>query len=268
MSKSSASVSEKQFPANPQVLIKYDPEAAPLVLAKSATAALTKVRSVSAITTPKQLESVSTIISDAITTSEEVEGFLNGLRAAIERACDRVREIPGYEDFEGSFTCRKWGLRKLLNDGISHVKSMRAKYLSDEQEKVRLAQIEADKKQVRINEENAKRAAIAAKAVGADKGTVGTIYRGIMSTAAPIVESKAASVAESVGAGLRYNYTAKITSLKSFLGFCLNNPSMLATLTVAIPEIEKAFRNMARDQKEQFIYPGIEFVKTPVDVRR
>ena len=90
----------------------------------------------------------------------------------------------------------------------------------------------------------------------------------MLATPAPIVESKAQQVAQDVGAGLRYKWTAKITSLKSFLGFCLANPVMLATLASAVPDIEKAFGKMASDQKEQFKYPGIEYVRTPVDVSR
>lgn len=268
MAKDSTAASASQIPDNPQVLIRYSPENAPLALAKGATAMLARIQTAKAITNPKQLESVSEIINEAQITSEEVEQFIGSLREKIQAACNRVREIDGYEDFEATLTIRKWSLRQLLNDGIGRMKGMRAQFLSDEKERVNRAQLAKQAEQDRINKKAADDAAKAAKAAGASRETIADIKENVMATPAPIVESKAANVAQEMGAGLRYSYTAQITSLKSFLGTCLNNQALFNTLAAAVPDIEKAFRKMASDQKEAFAYPGITFRKTPIDVSR
>jgi hypothetical protein len=268
MAKNSTAVSEKQISENPLVLIKYDPENALALLATNTTKRLATINGVKAITNPKQLESVSEIINEAQIDSESVETFIVSLREKIQGAAARFREIEGFEDFEVTLTIRKWSLRQLLNDGIGRLKSMRARFLADEQERINREQLAKQAEQDRINREAADKAAKVAKAAGAGKETVAEIKKEVMATPAPIIESKAQNIAQAAGVSMRYQYTAHITSLKSFLGFCLNNPVMLATLAAAIPDIEKAFRKMASDQKEGFKFPGIEYVKTPIDIGR
>ena len=153
-------------------------------------------------------------------------------------------------------------------DGIRNLRNLRASYLAAEERKKQKAQLDAQAKQDEINRKNAEAAAKSAKAAGADKETVAEIKREVLATPAPIVESKAENVAESLNVSLRYTYSAKITNLKLFLGWALNNDMALNTLANATPDIEKAFRKMAADQKEKFVFPGITFVKNPVDVRR
>lgn len=268
MAKPTGTPEVSQHPDNPLVVIKYSPESAPLVLADNTTKMLTRVQSVKSIANAKQLETATEIISAAKITADEVETFIASLRDGIQHACERVRNLKGYEDFEATLTVRKWGLRTMLVDSISRLRGMRAKFLSDEEARTRRENLEAQAKQDKINETAAAKAQQSAIKAGADKGTAAEIRREVLATPAPIVTSRAASVAQDAGVSIRYKYTAKITSLKSFLGFCLNNPVMLATLSAAVPDIEKSFRKMADDQKEAFKYPGIELVKTPVDVER
>ena len=268
MSKNSTAVSEAQIQPNPTVLIRYQPENAPLVLAENATAMLVRINSAKPITSPQMLEKTSEIISDAQITAGEVETFIESLRSGIQKACERVRELKGYEDFEASLTIRKWSLRQLLTTGISNLKAARANYLDAEERKRQQAQREADEKQRKINEAAAKQAAAAAKSQGADKATVQEIKQEVLATPAPVVESRAQTVAQASGVSLRYTYSAEITSLKSFLGAALNNPVLFNTLVKAVPDIEKAFGAMARDQRELFNFPGMTYKKTPVDVGR
>ncbi len=264
--KDNAGVSQKQA-ENPLVLIKYEPANALPVLSSGAAAALKELRTAK-ITNLRELDSSSNILQRAQFQAEEIEQFKATLREKVQAAAARFREIPGFEDFEVTLTIRKWGLNQLLIDGIRTVKNARAKFLSDEAEKVRRANLEAQAKQDAINKKAADDAAAAAKKAGADKETVQQIKQEVLATPAPIIESKAAAIAENVGASVRYTYAAKITNLKSFLGFVLNNDVMYATMGVAIPDIEKAFKKMAMDQKAAFKYPGIESVMTPVDVAR
>ena len=167
--------------------------------------------------------------------------------------------------FRSTLTIRKWSLRQLLNDGITRLRNVRANYLAEEERKLRQAQLDAQAEQDRINRKAADDAAKAAKAAGADKATVQTIKQEVLATPAPIVTSKALDAATST---VRYGYSAKITDLPKFLKMCLENPVMLNTLKVAIPDMESAFRKMAGDQKENFIYAGITFDKKPIDVGR
>jgi hypothetical protein len=267
MSKDSAGVSQKQVPQNPLVLIKYEPENALPALAGSAALALKNLREVK-ISSVKDLEPASATLDVAERRMEEIEEFKATLRERVQEAASRFRHVPGFEDFEVTLTIRKWTLNQLLADGIRAVRNMRAKFNADEEEKTRRANLQRQAEQDRINKEAADKAAAQAKKAGADTQTVKEIKQNVLATPAPIIESKAEQVSQSLGVSVSYKYSAKITSLKSFLGFALNNDIILATLEKAVPEIEKAFRKMAEDQKERFKYPGIEYVKTPVDVNR
>jgi hypothetical protein len=253
-----------QAQENPIVLIRYQPENAPLQLANETSKMLARIQTVRAVTNIKQREQADEIIADARIASDQVETFLESLRAGIERACSRVREIPGYEDFEGSFTCRKWGIRQRLAAGIASLRNMRANFLAAEEEKLRRENLAKQAEQDRINAEDARKAAADAEKQGADKQTIADIKQAVMETPAPVVTSKAL---ESATSTVRYDYSAQITDLKKFLGLCLNNEVFLNTLKGAIPEIEKQFRKMASDQKEAFSYAGITFAKKPVDVK-
>lgn len=266
MQKTSTSVSARQD--NPQVLIRYVPENAPLVVAQAASKLIARIESVKPIKDAATLEALSETLNEASITSEGVELFVGALREQIQKACERVRELPGYEDFEATLTIRKWSLRQRLGDGIAMLKRARANFLAAEQERVNREQLAKQAQQDKINKEAADKAAAAAKKAGASVETVKEIKQAISEMPAPLVTSRALDTAAASGASVRYQYSAQITSIKSFLGFCLNNPVMLATLGAALPEIEKAFRKMASDQREAFHYPGITFKKTAVDVSR
>lgn len=268
MAKNITVPSLEQLTDNPAVLIRYSPENAPALLASNAMKALAKVQSVKSIESARSLEAASAVIADVQITAQELDTFLDNLRAAIQKACERVREVPGYEDFEGSFTCRKWSLRSLITDGLRRLKDSRARFISDENERVRRENLAKQAEQDRINREAANKAAAEARKQGADKQTVAEIKQTVLATPAPIVTSRAVESAKESGVSLRYSYTAEITSLKSFLGACLSNDVLFNTLTKAIPDIEKAFRGMATDQKELFKFPGMTFKKTPVDIGR
>ncbi len=265
MSKTTSAVQEKQD--NPLVLIKYDPENALAILATNTTKMLARLQGAK-ITNPKTLESSSELIHEAQVTSDEVETFLESLREKIQGAAARFREFEGFEDFEVTLTVRRWALRQLLNDGLSRLKGARALYLAQEAEKTRRGQLAKQAEQDRINREAADKAAKEAKKQGADKQTVADIRENVLATPAPIVASKAAETAKEVGASVRYGYTAEIRDLKKFLGLCLQNEVFLNTLRAAVPDIESAFRKMASDQKESFVYPGISYKRTAIDVGR
>ena len=267
MSKDSTAVSAKQSPENPVVLIKYEPENALGLLATNATKTLASLRKVT-ITNPATLASASEVLSEAEIRADQIEMFKATLREKVQDAAAKFRAIPGYDDFEVTLTIRKWKLNSMLMDAIQNLRNVRASYLAEEDRKLKQKQADADAEQRRINQKAADDAGKAAKASGADKQTIAQIKENVMMTPAPIVESKAQTVAESIGASLRYGYTAKIMDLRKFLTYCLANDAMYATLGQAIPEIEKTFRKMAADQKESFVYPGITFVKTPIDVSR
>jgi hypothetical protein len=251
-------------PDNPTVLIRYEPASAPLVLASSAVAMIQKVQSIKKVENAKQLEAISEIIDEARTTSDDVEAFLNKFRANVDLACAEIRKLRHFEDFEAGLVIRKWGVRSLLGSGITSLRNMRAKFLSDEEERVRREQLAKQAEQDRINAEAARKAAAEAKKQGADKATVAEIKQTVLATPAPIVTSKAL---ESATSTVVYRYTAELYDLKKFLGLCLQNDSMLNTLKKAVPDIESAFRGMATDQKESFDYPGIRFKKTATDRR-
>jgi hypothetical protein len=267
VNKNTTAAPARQSQENPLVRIVYDPENALALLGASIIKTLARVRNVK-ITNVKELEVGSAALADAEIEAERVSVFLAGLRERVQDAASRFADHEGFTNFKVTLTVRQWDEWSNLQDGISKIKSMRARFNDAEAARVRQQQADADAKQAAINKKAADEAAAAAKKAGADKETVAEIRQEVLATPAPIVESKAQQVAQDVGAGLRYKWTAKITSLKSFLGFCLNNPVMLATLSSAIPAIEKAFGKMASDQKEQFKYPGIEYVKEPVDVSR
>lgn len=262
MAKSTATPAATQLSENPLVRIEYNPENALSLLAKNATGTLAQLNGVK-ITNAMQLEKGSSILEDARVRSEEVETFINTLREKVQNAAAKFRDYEGFEDFEVTLTIRKWDLRQLLNDGISRVRSARAKFISDEQERIRREQQQKDAEQARINKEAADKAAKEAKKLGADKQTVADIKQSVMETPAPIVQSK---VLETATSTVRYQYSAKIGDLGTFLKTCLADKTLLTTLMKAIPDMEKAFNNMARDQKELFVYPGIRYKKIPVDV--
>jgi hypothetical protein len=268
LNKNTTATPARQSQENPLVRIVYDPENALAVLGASISKTVTRVLDVMKITNVKELSSASDVLSDAEIEAERVNVFLAGLRERVQESVERFAVFDGFEGIQVTLTVRRWPKWNQLQDGISAIKSMRARFNAAEDRRIKQAQADADANQRRINQRAADEAAKAAKKAGADPESVKQIKQEVLATPAPIVESKAQQIAQDVGAGLRYKWTARITSLKSFLGFCLNNPVMLATLGAAIPEIERAFRKMADDQKEQFKYPGIEYVKTPVDVSR
>jgi anti-sigma28 factor (negative regulator of flagellin synthesis) len=267
MSKDSAAVSPKQEHHNPEVLIRYSPENVLPALSGAAALALKKLNEVK-IVTVKDLVPASEVLAMAEHRMEEIEEFKSMLRERVQEAASQFRTIQGFEDFEVTLTIRKWTLNQLLADGIRAVRNMRAKFNADEEEKTRRANLQRQAEQDRINKEAADKAAASAKKAGADNATVKEIKQNVLATPAPVIESKAEQVSQSLGVSVSYKYTAKLTNLKSFLGFALNNEIILSTLEKAVPDIEKAFRKMAEDQKERFKYPGIEYVKTPVDVNR
>src|ERR1035441_4692010 len=123
MGKSTAASAVPQvLPDNPLVLIKYDPENALAILATNTMKMLAQLNGARAITNAKQLESASEIIGQAQITAEEVEVFINTLREKVQAAAMRFRDFEGFADFEVTLTIRKWGLRQLLNDGITRLK--------------------------------------------------------------------------------------------------------------------------------------------------
>lgn len=252
---------------NPLVRIEYQPANALAELSSNTAAMLTRLQ-LAKVTNVKSLESATEVIRSAQVTEGEIDTFIDTLRERIQQAAEKFRLIPGFEDFSITLTVRQWSLRQRLTAAIWDLKNARAKFLSDEQERVKREQAEKQAAQDRINREAAQKAAAAAKKQGADAATVRDIKESVLATPAPIVESKAVTAAQDAGVSLRYAYTAQITNLKQFLGTCLNNPVLFNTLSAAIPDIEKAFRKMANDQKEAFSYAGIMFKKTPVDVGR
>jgi regulator of protease activity HflC (stomatin/prohibitin superfamily) len=261
---SKTSTVPKPAQENPIVLIRYSPEDALSLLAKNMTTTLAKLNGVK-IQNARQLESASEVLDEARVRSEEVETFLTTLRERVQEAAARFRDFEGFDDFEITLTVRKWSLRQILNDGIQKVRTARANFMADEQEKVRRENLAKQAEQDRINREAAAKAAAEAKKQGADKQNVAEIKQAVLETPAPVVTSRAL---ENATSSVRYAYSAEITNLKSFLGACLNNSTLLATLNSAKPDIEKAFRSMAQSQKEAFGYPGITVVKKPVDVNR
>lgn len=265
MSKTATTIVEKQD--NPLVLIRYSPENALAELATNATKMLARLEEVK-ITNLKTLEPGSELIKEAQITADELETFLAGLRGAVQNALFKFRVFKGLEDIAGNLTITSLRLRANLNGQISRLKSERAQYLAAEQEKTRREQLEKEAEQRRINQEAADKAAREAKKQGADKETVAAIKENVLATPAPIVTSKAAEVAKEAGASVRYGFTAEIYDLKKFLGLCLQNDVFLNTLKAAVPDIESAFRKMASDQRESFVYSGIRYKKTAIDVGR
>lgn len=256
-----------QIADNPLVSIVYSPENSLRILGHDAADVLAKLQGAK-ISNLKTLESASELMHDGEVMAERIETFRVSLVQKVQAAASRFRDINGFEDFEITVTIKRWGLRSLLADSIQRLRGNRAQYLADEQEKARRQQAAIDAEQRRKNQEEADRAAAAAKKAGADKATVAQIKEDVMATPAPIVESRAATVAQSVGASVRYSYSAKITDLRAFLGVVLSNDVLFNTLLAAKPEIEAAFRKMASDQKELFNYAGATFDKKAVDVNR
>ena len=190
MAKDNAGVAQKQVAENPIVRIEYNPENALIVLGSSAASALKAVRKTT-ITNPTQLASATEILNDAEICAEQIEVFKATLRERVQQAIERFRSIPNFEDIGVTLTFRTWSLNQSLMDGIRNLKNLRANYLAEEDRKVRQRQADAEAEQRRKNQENADRAAKAAKAQGADKETIAQIKSDVMATPAPIVESKA-----------------------------------------------------------------------------
>lgn len=266
MAKNSATVSESQLAENPKVSIVYSPEKELLALGNRALEVLVRLRGVK-VNSPRSLEVASEVIQDGQDALDQISAIRGALAQRVADAFEPYKKFPIFHDASINITLTI-PVRQQIETAHRTAKSARATYLAAEDARIKREQMEKQAEQDRINREAAAKAAAEAKKLGADKQTVAAIKEEVLATPAPVVTSKAAEVAQSAGASVRYQYTAKITSLKSFLGFCLNNPVMLATLTAAIPDIEKAFRKMASDQKESFKFPGVEYVKTPVDVNR
>ncbi len=261
MAKNSPAAAQTQIQLNPKVSIVYSPEEKILDLGNRAVRALLKLEAVK-VTNPKTLKEADDVISGASGIQEEIIEVRDALASRVKEAFEPYKRLPLFAGSEINITLSV-PLRQRIDRAYSMTKQSRANYLSAEQERIRRENLAKQAEQDRINAEAAKKAAAEAKKQGADKQTVQDIKMAVMETPAPVVTSKAL---ESATSTVRYQYTAEITSLKSFLGACLNNAVLLNTLAAAIPDIEKAFREMAGDQKEAFNYPGIAFKKTPVDV--
>jgi hypothetical protein len=248
------------------VSIVYSPEKQVVALGENALAILGKLRTV-VVTTPKQLESASETINFAGDVLDEMAEVRDALATRVKDAFEPYKRFAFFAGAEINITL-KIPMKQQLETAYQAGKTRRAQYLDMERLRLQREQLAKQAEQDRINKKAADDAAAAAKKAGADKATVAEIKQAVLATPAPIVESKAANVAEAQNVSLRYNYTAQITDLSRFLAYAIANKVMLNTLAVATPELEKAFRKMATDQKEQFQYPGITFKKTPVDVSR
>jgi hypothetical protein len=253
---------------NPTVMIQYQPENAPIALAKEVASMIACLDATKAITDAEQLEAASIILDAAKTTASDVDVFVDNLRSSIQLACARVRELPGYEDFEATLTVRTWGLRKRLTEGITRVRNFRASYISAEEERVRRAKIVAQQEQERLNRLEADRLAKEAAAAKADTETIEEIKEVVMATPAPVVVSESLDTAKEMKASVRYAYSAKITNFHAFIVGLANNQALYNTLVDHIDEIEGMFRKQAMNEKENFNYPGITFEKRAVDVGR
>ena len=264
MGKSTTASAAKQVAENPLVLIKYDPVNALALLGEAVLKTLPKFAGLK-IANPAQLATASEILRDAQIEEEKVNVFLASLRERVQEAAARFADVKGFTNFKVTLTVRSWDERNQLQDGIAGLRQKRANYLAEEDRKLKQKQAEAQAEQDRINKEAANKAAAAAKKAGANPETVQTIREEVLATPAPIVESKAQTVAESAGASVTYRYYAKITDLPKFLHTCLANESLMNTLKGAIPEIEAAFRTTAQSQKEFFNYPGATFEKRAGD---
>lgn len=259
-----------QIADNPQVLIKYNPEQALVLLGHQSQATLGKLQGIK-ITSVKTLEAASDVLEEATERSGQLETFRTSLVDSVQKAALRFREIPGFEDFEVTLTIKRWGLRSLIANGIENIRRARASFLAAEQKKQRQAQLEAEAKQREANEKAAKEAAAAAKRAGADKVAQEAIKQDVLATPAPILASKVLDTAKAAGATVRYNYKASLQDAESFLRFCLSNEVMLKTVCSDLgiaAAIEKALTPMAKAQREHFNFPGMVFLKEPVDVNR
>lgn len=261
MANTKAVPASTQLAENPKVSIVYAPEEQILEIGNHAVKALAKLKAL-AVRDPKTLSEADIIIRTTSLIQDEILEVRDGLAARVKQAWEPYKSFPLFAGSEINITL-SIPLRQKLEDAYRRTKQSRANYLAAEEEKVRREQLEKQAEQDRINREAAAKAAAEAKKQGADKETVQEIKQAVLATPAPIVTSKALDNATST---VRYQYTAEITNLKSFLGACLNNDVLCNTLASAVPDIEKAFRKMADDQKEAFKYPGITFKKTAADV--
>jgi hypothetical protein len=263
-------VQEKQSADNLTVLIHYNPANALQLLTKDAEETLAVLNSVK-VTSASSLKASITIAEEGELMANRLETFRTSLIASVQKAAERFREIPGFEDFEISLTIRKWGLRTMLQDGIQRLRTSRSNYLAEEDRKLRLEQARKDEEQRRINAENARKAAEQAKKAGADKETVAQIKSEVLSTPAPMVESKTMQAAKEANVGVRYDWYADATDAAKFLVYATSNEVMLKTIaldTKVVKALEDAMRPMARAQKEAFSYPGMTYRKVAVDVQR
>lgn len=267
MGKSNTATTTQQDANNPTVLIKYSTEkqlASMGADARQITTQLAAIKVTNQATLDKSIE--ATDASQSVL--DRIEEFRVTLVEKVRTAGERFTEV---DDF---FAGLKLGVtmslpaRVTLEKELKRVKDERAVYL-DKQEQARVqAQNKLDAEQREKNKKIADQAAASAKQAGADPATVKEIKREILQAPAPMVFSKGIDTAREAGVGLQYDYSAEIYDVKKFLTLCLNNDMMLNTLTKALPDMEGAFRTMATDQKEKFVYEGIRFKKKPKDVQR
>jgi hypothetical protein len=264
--KSSTSSSTPQS-VNPTVLITYNPEKELALLGTTALETLETLRDIK-ITNEDSLH-------ESITATDDSQAVLDRLEEFRLTLVERIRESGArFEKVDPFFKGIKLGLtmtlpeRAALEKEHKRVKDERASYL-DKQEQARIAaQQKVDAEQKKKNEAIAAKATQAAKASGADRDTVREIRNEILAAPAPIVESKVTTAASDAGIGLQYDYSAEIFNLRKFLMLAWNNDLILHTLEKAKEDMEKAFRSMAVDQKEKFVYDGIRYKKKPRDVQR
>ncbi|HVI07017.1 MAG TPA: hypothetical protein VND65_01860 [Candidatus Binatia bacterium] len=264
MAKSSTATSA---PQSPTVLIRYEPEKELALLGDDALEIVGKVEKIK-FDSPKTLEAGTATMDECREVLERLDEIRARLNDRLQAAIEPLKEFPIFDGVEPIITFKAWPLRKRLETAMENGRQARAAYLDAEAQKERQKQQELEAEQRKKNEAAAKVAVQAAKGQGADPATLKEIKREVLSTQAPLFESKALSTARSTGVGLQYDYYAEVTDLRKLLQLCLNNEIMLNTMQVAVPEIEKAFRKMASDQKERFVYEGIRFKKVPRDVRR
>ncbi len=257
---------KNQIQENPTVLIRYEPETQLVRVGEDALTVLGQLQGAK-ITSLKSLESSSEILHDGEISLDMIAKTREQFASRVKAAFAPFLKYPVFHGAAINITLTM-PLRQQIEQAVQKLRVSRANFLAEEQRKAQQAQLAAEAEQRRINEAAAKKAAEAAKKAGADKETIAEIKQEVLATPAPLVESKAAAVAQSVGASVRYKYYAKVTNLKSLLGACLNNEVLFNTLTAAVPDIQDAFNAMAGAQKEAFNYPGITYEKVAIDVSR
>jgi hypothetical protein len=261
---SKAAVEEK---ASPIVRISYAPEKALAILGDDALEIVGKVEKVK-FDSPKTLDAGTETMDESKSVLERFDGIRAALNERVQAAIEPLKQFPVFEGVELIITFKAWPLRKRLETAMENGRVARAAYLDRQAQKDREEQQRLEAEQRKKNEAVAKTTVAAAKDAGADPATLKEIKREVLATPAPLFESKAMTTARAAGVGLQYDYYAQVTDLRKLLQLCLNNEIMLNTMQVAVEDIEKAYRKMASDQKERFVYEGIRFKRVPRDVRR